>query len=343
MHWLKKIYNKYYYIAPLDLADSAESNRLFNLYWSFFWLFGSLALFVIFLIRYHGNYAAYRFHIMFWGILTPDVILSLILSIAVKNVSRKKAYIYKNLPIFVIYYVVGTTYPILLFYLQENHYNGFIMYNAASCLLISMLDVSLPVIIDILVAFAIMLPGVYKFWGPMGTFNFSVMIVLLLFMAFYNRFRLKQRLSLLRTQKQNLEAKTFGNFTLFYNNKVIKFSRSKSPELLAYLIYKNGSSLNTKELLAVLYGEHADSAKYGASLRLLVSDVKHTFEELNIQNFFITEYNSFRINPEVVQCDYYDFLAGDSSAKKKFAGEFMSQYSWAEDATAFLERKVLKA
>ncbi len=342
MNWLKNLYKKYYYIAPLDLADSAESNRLFNLYWAFFWLIGSLLFMVVFLIRYHGNYAAYRFHIMFWGILTPDLLISLILSIAVKNVDRKKAYIYKNLPIFVIYYVIGTAYTILLFYIQENHYNGFIMYNAASCLLISLLDVTLPVIIDIILAFFIMLPGVIKFWGPMGTFNYSIMIILLLFMAFYNRFRLKQRVALLKTQKQKLEAKTFGNFTLFYNNKVIKFSRSKSTELLAYLIYKNGCSLNTKELLSVLYGDYADSAKYGSSLRLLVSDVKHTFEELNIQNFFIKEYNSFRINPEVVQCDYYDFLAGDSKTIKAFAGEFMSQYSWAEDTAAFLERKVLE-
>ena len=98
--------------------------------------------------------------------------------------------------------------------------------------------------------------------------------------------------------------------------------------------------MNTKELLTVLYGEHADSARYGASLRLLISDIRHTLAELEIQNFFITEYNNFRINPEVVQCDYYDFLAGDRQALKSFTGEFMSQYSWADPATAFLERKI---
>ena len=56
-------------------------------------------------------------------------------------------------------------------------------------------------------------------------------------------------------------------------------------------------------------------------------------------NFFITEYNNFRINPEVVQCDYYDFLANDPNAVKSFTGEFMGQYSWAEEAIAFLEHK----
>lgn len=128
-----------------------------------------------------------------------------------------------------------------------------------------------------------------------------------------------------------------------YDKKTLKFARSKSNELLAYLIYKNGSSVNTKELLAVLYGDHADSSRYGASLRLLIADIKHTLAELEIQNFFITEYNNFRINPEVVQCDYYDFLSGDSQAAKAFTGEFMNQYSWAEDVAAFLERKVCGA
>ena len=62
----------------------------------------------------------------------------------------------------------------------------------------------------------------------------------------------------------------------------------------------------------------------------------------DIQNFFITEYNNFRINPEVIKCDYYDFLAGDRQTVKNFAGQFMSQYKWAEDVSTFMEYKVLK-
>ena len=146
----------------------------------------------------------------------------------------------------------------------------------------------------------------------------------------------------LRKQKKNLFAKTFGNFTFLYENKVVKFQRSKSIELIAYLIYKNGSCVQTRELRTVLYGDHADSSRYGASLRNLISDIKHTLSDLEIRNFFITEYNNFRINPEAVHCDYYDFLAGDSAARKAFAGEFMSQYSWAEAGVSFLEQKIMK-
>ena len=145
----------------------------------------------------------------------------------------------------------------------------------------------------------------------------------------------------LQKQKQSLVAKTFGNFNLMYENKVVKFSRTKSDELIAYLIYKKGSSMKTKELISILWGDNADSTHYGSYFRNLIVDIKHTLGELQIQNFFIAEYNNFRINPEVIKCDYYDFLNGDQIAIKSFAGEFMSQFSWAEETTGFLEQKAL--
>nr|MCR5698396.1 hypothetical protein [Treponemataceae bacterium] len=166
--------------------------------------------------------------------------------------------------------------------------------------------------------------------------------VVLFCFSLYKRASERKNIFLLQKQKSSIEAKTFGNFTLLYENKVVKFDRTKSNELIAYLIYKNGSSANTKELISTLWGDRADSSRYGASLRNLIVDIKKQFSELGIMNFFIAEYNNFRINPELVKCDYYDFLAGDPKAISSFAGEFMSQYSWAEETAGFLEMKLMK-
>ena len=95
-------------------------------------------------------------------------------------------------------------------------------------------------------------------------------------------------------------------------------------------------------MIAVLYGAEADSSRYGANLRNLIVDIKRSLSELEIQNFFIAEYNNFRINPEVIKCDYFDFISGDKQAIKSFTGAFMSQYKWAEDVTVFMKYKVLK-
>ena len=193
MRWLKELYRKYYYISPLDLADSAESNRLFNLYWSIFWVIICLVILPFMLIIYRDNYAAHKYQFIFFGVAFPDLLLSFFLTIAVKNVDRKKAYIYKNIPIYTIYFVVGTASAVTLFYLQDNHFNGLFLFNAASCIILTVLTVSLAYILDVLVAGIIILPGVWKFWGAWGIFNCSFMIIMLLFIAFYNRYRLTSR------------------------------------------------------------------------------------------------------------------------------------------------------
>ncbi len=46
-----------------------------------------------------------------------------------------------------------------------------------------------------------------------------------------------------------------------------------------------------------------------------------------------------RIVPELIECDYYRWIEGDPVAINAFAGEYMSQYSWAEATLAGIESK----
>ena len=193
--------------------------------------------------------------------------------------------------------------------------------------------------LEIAASAALMAPGILESFGPTGLADTILVFILMFCLSLYKRRMEKKQLLLLYKQKNNLEVKTFGNFTIIYQGKVVRFSRTKSNELMGYLVYKNGTSVNTKELISVLWGDRADSGRYGSSLRNLIVDIKHTFSELEIENFFIAEYNNFRINAESVSCDYYDFLAGSPHALDSFAGEFMSQFSWAENVAAFLEMK----
>ncbi|MBO6176360.1 MAG: hypothetical protein J6O39_02300 [Treponema sp.] len=192
------------------------------------------------------------------------------------------------------------------------------------------------------VSTAFMAPGILKAFGATGLADTILISILMFCLSLYKRYIEKKYTLLVNKQKKHLEIKTFGNFTILYEGKAIKFSRTKSYELMGYLVYKNGTSVRTKELITVLWGDRADSSHYGSSLRNLIVDIKHTFSELEIQNFFIAEYNNFRINPEAVNCDYYSFLKGDLTAQNSFTGEFMSQFSWAETMTGFLEMKAFK-
>ena len=339
---LFKFYEVRYYIPTEDLADNAETNRLHLLILcQLLFLFGIGDLIVIFVFHFH-HLADYLYSIIYFGIFTICSMLLYIYSRLVKEVSRDKAYLIKTIPFYVIL-CFGFSVAVYNCYILKQPFNGVIAFFLTG--FVSLMSFTFdPIVFFIIVAAGLgfLVPGVYKNFGITGLMDTILVAIIMHVFSLYKRFTEKRLLFLLKMQKQNLEAKTFGNFTLLFNNKVIKFSRTKSLELMAYLIYKNGSSVQTKELINVLWGEHADSARYGANLRNLIVDIKQSLAELEIQNFFITEYNNFRINPKTIKCDYYDFLAGYPDAVKSFAGEFMSQYSWAEETTGFLEMKVLK-
>ena len=341
---IKKLIDTYrtrYSISPIDLADFSETNRLHVKVASIvLFIFGFLDFVIIFVIHFN-NLHKYLFHLIYFGLFTLVSILAFLISTKTKNVERKKAYIYKNIAFYMCLFL-GISASVYNFYVFGHPFNGVLTLFLTVSVVLSMFYIP-PIIFlsAFLLGLCPMSPGIYKEFGVTGLADAILVLVIMFYFSLYKRRVEKQYLMLLKKQKKSLVAKTFGNFTFLYDNKVIKFSRTKSSELVAYLIYKNGSSVQTKELIAVLYGDSADSARYGASLRLLISDIKHTLAELEIQNFFITEYNNFRINPEIIKCDYYDFLSGDRQAMKDFIGEFMSQYSWAEEVSAFLERKVL--
>ena len=342
---IKVIINKYhdrYSIPEIDLADFAETNRFHTLVASLLLFTFGLIDFCITFFSKINNLKPHLFSLVYFGIFTVTSPIVFILSTKFKNTSREKAYQKKTLPFYFLYYVVMGT-SIFNFYLLGQPFNGVLSFCMTGIISLSAFSFSpIPFLIGILITMATMTPGILQNFGLTGLLDTITLSFLIFYFSLYKKHVEKKYLIMLRKQKSILEARTFGNFTLFFDSHVVKFSRTKSLELLGYLIYKNGSSVNTKELITVLWGDHADSSRYGNNFRNLIIDIKKTFSELGIQNFFITEYNNFRINPEIIKCDYYDFLDGDKKAINRFAGEFMNQFSWAENEISFLEKKALK-
>ena len=334
-------YKSRYTIPYLDLADAGESNRLIvQITSKGLFLFSWFCL-AFFAITLYPNYHDYIARFVYYSVFLVFSIYGYIASRQRKEVERRKAYIKKTIPFYILGLVILAD---AVFTVKVGAvFNGFVIFVITSFIALCLGSFS-PIIFlgGIVATVAFMTPDIIRSFGISGYINTLITAGLMFCLALYKRRIEKKHIQFLKKQKQSLEAKTFGSFTLLYENKVVKFSRSKSEELLAYLIYKKGSSIKTKELIFVLFGSHADSARYGSSLRNLIIDIKRTLSDLEIQNFFIAEYNNFRINPEVIKCDYYDFLDGDPVAIKNYTGDFLSQYNWAEEAASFLGMKALK-
>ncbi|MBO7214036.1 MAG: response regulator [Clostridia bacterium] len=133
-----------------------------------------------------------------------------------------------------------------------------------------------------------------------------------------------------------LEIKCFGNFEVYKKGERVVFKRSKSKELLAFLVDRKGAGMTAKQICAVLFPDDSDDAKNVAYLRQLVLDVKNTLKTVGAEEILRHETPCYRIDTSLIKCDYLTYL---ESGKPEFLGEYMAQYSWADETCAMLEFK----
>lgn len=128
-----------------------------------------------------------------------------------------------------------------------------------------------------------------------------------------------------------LRIQCFGNFEAFdrHGNPVI-FQRSKSKELFAYLIDRRGALCTNNELCAILFGDRVNDNSLKSQFRLYFSKLKQDLGKVGAEDIIVKAWNSCGIDTSKIDCDYYNYLKGDTYALNSFQGEYMSQYSWAE-------------
>ena len=142
-------------------------------------------------------------------------------------------------------------------------------------------------------------------------------------------------------RSDSLVVNCFGNFEVFFHGKPLKFSRAKSKELFAYLIYRSGATCSIKEIAAIIF----EDREYGSALKnqmeTFKSDLMKTLRAAGCEDVILKGRNCLSVDAEKLDCDYYRLLKGDTRAMSAFTGEFMAQYSWAELTAAALSCKLL--
>ena len=136
-----------------------------------------------------------------------------------------------------------------------------------------------------------------------------------------------------RQKEKLLTVKCFGNFEVYAKDEKLVFKRVKTKEMFAYLVDRKGAGMTAKEICVVLFPDDTDDTKNSAYLRQLVLDMKSTLKAVGAENVFRHEKPYYRIDTSLLQCDYLTYL---ETGKPEFHGEYMMQYSWAEETCAVL-------
>ena len=137
-------------------------------------------------------------------------------------------------------------------------------------------------------------------------------------------------------KKKLLKVKCFGNFEVFAQDEPLQFKRSKTKELFAFLVDRNGAGMTAKQICAVLFPEDTDESKNVAYLRQLVLDLKNTLKTVGAESVLCHDTPCYRVDTNLLKCDYFSHL---ETGKPEFYGEYMTQYSWAEETCGMLQFK----
>ena len=124
--------------------------------------------------------------------------------------------------------------------------------------------------------------------------------------------------------------KCFGKFEVYCGQDVLTFKRTKSKELLAYLVNRLGTACTMGEIMSVLWENGPDSSSRSSNLRNVISDLKKSLSAVGAEDVLIKTHNTIRLNCSAVDCDYFDYLQKNGDQSFSYNGEYMAQYSWAE-------------
>lgn len=125
-------------------------------------------------------------------------------------------------------------------------------------------------------------------------------------------------------EKPRLTIQCLGNFEVFVEGRPVRFGRTKTKELLAYLVDRRGAMCTNGELMAALWEDDG----HEPYLRQLKKDLADSLEAVGCSNALVRKRGGIGIVTSEVSCDYYDFLK--DGGRDAYMSEYMEQYSWAE-------------
>ena len=138
-----------------------------------------------------------------------------------------------------------------------------------------------------------------------------------------------------RQTEKPLTVKCFGTFEVYVKGEKLTFKRSKTKELFAFLVDRNGAGVTVAEIGVALWGNDEEQKNHNY-IHQLFRDLRQSLETVGAEEIFERNNYFYSLNPEKLDCDYYAYL---KIGKPEFRGEYMSQYSWAEETCGLLWEK----
>lgn len=140
-------------------------------------------------------------------------------------------------------------------------------------------------------------------------------------------------------QKKRVYIRTFTRFEVFVDGTAIYFPNAKAKELLALCVDHRGGTVTIEEAVDKLWEGREYDNRVKNLYRKAVMQIRQVLAEYGIEDIFLGNRGSCRLDIKKVECDYYELLKGNQEVIKKWKirRKYMEEYSWAEETGARLE------
>lgn len=140
-----------------------------------------------------------------------------------------------------------------------------------------------------------------------------------------------------QSESCRLIIRTFGNFDVFVSKNALEFPSAKSKELLALLINQRGGILSPEQASTYLWEDRTYDDKTKVLFRAVFKSLVDTLKTIDAQDIIRNKTNNKSIDVTRVNCDLYEYIAGNLKESSGYCGQYMEQYSWGETTKALLD------
>lgn len=141
-----------------------------------------------------------------------------------------------------------------------------------------------------------------------------------------------------RRQHKRIHIRTFGRFDVFVDGKLVNFPNAKSKELLALCVDRMGGEVSMEEAVDKLWPDRDYDSRVKALYRKAVIGIRSLLDTCGAPEIFCNRRGVCYLLKDEVECDLYEFLEQREGRDGKYGGEYMFEYSWAEETNAWLQK-----
>jgi len=105
------------------------------------------------------------------------------------------------------------------------------------------------------------------------------------------------------------------------------------------LIDRRGTTVTTAEACAILWEDKEYNFSLQRQFQTVVSELIKSLKVYKAEQLISRRRNCLSVDVSYLDCDYYKLINGDPAVAGQYNGEYMSNYSWAEDTAGFLSQK----